>query len=90
MAQLQVWLHEHKEYPRGARNRRQEGTVLLAFVMDREGRVLEHRIRQGSGHRLLDEEVVALIRRANPLPPPPPEIPGNRISFVVPVQFFLR
>jgi len=90
MAHLQVWLQEHKEYPRSARRRRQEGMALLAFVMDRNGYVLEHSLRQSSGHKMLDNEVLALIRRAEPLPPPPPEVAGERIRLVVPVQFFLR
>lgn len=44
MAILQSWLEKHKEYPRGARLRRMEGTTLLYFVMDRDGRVLDFRI----------------------------------------------
>lgn len=87
---LQAWLEDHKEYPRRARSRRQEGVVWLYFVMDRAGRVLEHRIDRSSGHRLLDREVEEMIRRAEPLPALPPDMTQARLELVVPVQFQLR
>ena len=90
MAQLQAWLEKHKEYPRRARMRRQEGTALLYFVMDRDGQVLRHRLESSSGHDLLDREVIAMIERAQPLPKLPESIGESRLELVVPVQFFLR
>ena len=32
---------------------------------------------------------MALIQRAQPLPPPPPEITANPIELVVPIEFYL-
>jgi periplasmic protein TonB len=81
---------KHKQYPRAAQLRRQEGTVLLSFVMDRNGRVLEYRIERASGHALLDREVEAMIERAQPLPKIPDDLREARLELVVPVQFFLR
>ncbi|HEY0838066.1 MAG TPA: energy transducer TonB, partial [Azospirillum sp.] len=83
-------LERHKRYPRIAQMRRQEGVAQVRFVIDRQGRVLSARLETGSGHALLDEETVALVERASPLPPPPPEMPRERIELVVPVQFFVR
>jgi protein TonB len=90
MARLQAWLNKHKEYPRRAQLRRQEGTALLYFVMDREGRVIEYRLRQSSGHGLLDREVEAMIERAQPLPKMPDSMSQQRLELVVPVRFALR
>jgi periplasmic protein TonB len=89
-AQLVGWLERHKRYPRLAQEQRQEGTVYLRFAIDRQGRVVSSQIERGSGYALLDEEVSALIRRAQPLPAPPPEVPGARIELTVPIQFTLR
>lgn len=88
--QLVGWLERYKRYPRLAREQRQEGTVYLRFAMDRQGRVLSAQIEKGSGFTLLDEEVTALIQRAQPLPAPPPEMPGAQIVLTLPVQFSLR
>ena len=90
MAVLQAWLERHKEYPSRAQRRRQEGTALLYFVMDRDGWVIEYRLEQSSGHDLLDREVAAMIERAQPLPRMPDDIRPSRLELVVPVQFFLR
>jgi protein TonB len=89
-AQLLAWLERHKRYPRVAQEQRQQGTAQLRFTLDREGRVLSYRLDKGSGFALLDEEVVELIQRAAPVPPPPPEVTGDRIEVLVPVSFFLR
>lgn len=90
MALLQAWLEKHKEYPRRAQLRRQEGTALLYFVMDRDGRVITHRLEESSGHRLLDREVEEMIKRAQPLPKMPDHMDQAELELVVPVQFFLR
>jgi len=89
-ATLLAWLERHKEYPRAARLRRQEGTTMLYFLVDREGRVLEYRIEQGSGYPALDAEVLAMIERAQPLPAMPASLEKEQLELVVPVQFFMR
>lgn len=89
LAALRAWLEKHKRYPRRARRLRQEGTALLYFVMNRRGEVLEYRIRESSGHEALDEEVAAMIERAQPLPGIPEDLRQGRLELVVPVQFFL-
>ncbi|MFC6632710.1 energy transducer TonB [Microbulbifer taiwanensis] len=88
--QLMLRLNEAKRYPTRARRYRQEGVTYLRFTMDRDGRVLEKSIDQGSGYRLLDREALALIERAQPLPKPPEALKGDTLEFVVPVEFFLN
>lgn len=89
-ATLLAWLERHKEYPRSARLRRQQGTVLLYFVMNREGKVLNQRIQQSSGYPNLDEAALAMLERAQPLPVMPDSINKETLELVVPVEFFLR
>lgn len=89
-AQLLAWLERHKEYPREARARRRQGTALLWVEIDRQGRVLSYAIRESAGDAALDGAVEKMIRRAQPLPALPAEMPQQRLSFVVPVQFQLR
>ncbi|MEM9741635.1 MAG: energy transducer TonB [Pseudomonadota bacterium] len=86
---LQTWLERHKEYPRNARRRRQEGVALLYLKMDRMGRVLDYRIEESSGHRWLDQEVMDMVDRANPLPALPDSMSQRTLEVVVPVEFLL-
>ncbi|MBF5055206.1 TonB family protein [Alcanivorax sp. 521-1] len=82
-------LAEAKHYPSRARRLRQEGVSYLRFETNMEGRVLAASITRGSGYELLDRETLALIHRIEPLPRPPKELAGQRLEFVVPVEFFL-
>jgi len=52
--------------------------------------VLSYNLARSSGIAALDEEVVALIQRAQPLPAPPSELSGARFELVAPVEFSLR
>ena len=86
-ARLNAWLERHKEYPRRASLRRQEGEATLYFVIDRAGRVLDFRVEKSTGYKILDEEVVNMIQRASPLPAPPESVTGDTLEYRVPVGF---
>jgi protein TonB len=83
-------LQQFKNYPAGAREHGEEGVVLLAFTMDRDGKVLSRRIASGSGHPDLDAEVLALVQRAQPLPAFPASMSEDQLSLTVPIRFSLR
>ena len=83
-------LQRAKRYPDGARSRREEGVASLTFSMSRDGQVLSARIARSSGSEELDAEVLAMVRRAEPLPAAPADVPGNPITLTVPVRFSLR
>lgn len=83
-------LQQFKRYPADAQARNQQGVAYLRFTMDRSGRVLAFRLEKSSSYTLLDEEALALIQRAEPLPALPPSIPGDPLELVVPIEFFLK
>lgn len=87
---LLAHLERHKRYPAEARARRLQGMAYIRFTMDRQGRVLSAAMERSSGHAALDREALALLERAQPLPQPPAETPGERITLTVPVEFFTR
>lgn len=89
-AQLQAWLEKHKEYPSAARRRRRQGTAILTFTIHRDGTVDDARVSRSSGSPALDREVLAMVDRANPLPPFPSDFDQPQITLSVPVQFRLR
>jgi len=81
-------IEHYQNYPSAARRLRLQGTVVVLFSMRRDGAVLDVRIKTSSGATILDEEAGATIRRAQPLPPIPPELP-ERLNIIVPVAFNL-
>ncbi len=72
-----------KEYPEPARPA--SGTAVVAFSVDRGGRITSARLARSSGSALLDQAAVATVRRANPVPPPPAGVPGG--NFTIPLHF---
>ena len=87
---LRYWLERNKTYPKDARRLRQQGVVHLYFRVTRNGRVLAFDIRKSSGHMLLDGEAEEMLKRAQPLPKFPDDMPGGYLDVVVPVLFSLR
>jgi protein TonB len=84
------YINSHMRYPTAARARRQEGTVYVRVVMDRAGRVLSSQVERSSRFTTLDEEGLALLQRAQPLPAPPASVAGDSFQFVIPIVFRLR
>jgi periplasmic protein TonB len=83
-------LQQYKRYPSDAQSRGEEGVVQLSFTVDRSGHVLNREIVQSSGHRELDNEVMSMIERAQPLPPFPATMPQARLDLTVPIRFSLQ
>jgi periplasmic protein TonB len=83
-------LQQYKRYPSDAQSRGEEGVVQLSFTVDRSGHVLNRQIVRGSGHRELDNEVMSMIERAQPLPPFPATMPQAKLDLTVPIRFSLQ
>jgi protein TonB len=83
-------LQRFKQYPSGAKAAGEQGTARLSFTLGRGGQVLGSRLAGSSGHPSLDGETLAMVRRAQPFPPMPPELKQASMSFSIPVQFSIR
>ena len=96
-AQIASWhrriaqqVERHKGYPTSARALHEIGTAQLAFTLDRNGKVVTSRIVRTSGSAALDQETIDTVRRAQPFPPPPANMPGETFDFTVPIRFNIR
>lgn len=69
-ARLMAHLERRKRYPPGGRG---EGIAHVRFSIDDQGRVLSSALARSSGVAELDEAALALVRRASPVPAPPPD-----------------
>ena len=83
-------LQRAKRYPSGAQSRREHGVVTLSFTLGRNGAVLARNIARGSGYAELDQEVLAMVLRAQPFPPFPEDMKQARFTFTAPIQFSAR
>ncbi len=89
-SELVARLERYKRYPAEAQARGEFGVAQLAFSVDRNGGVHNARIVRSSGSASLDHATLTLIERAQPLPPPPPDIHGAQIAIVVPIRYSMR
>ncbi len=87
-SQVLTMLEHNKRYPAEARGRGEHGVTRLAFSIDAQGHLLSSRIVRSSGSAALDAETLALVQRAQPFPPPPPELAGSEMT--VPVSYNIR
>jgi len=90
LAQVRKRLNSSKKYPSSARSQKLEGVATVSFILAPDGRVISSRLVKSSGHAVLDEEVMALLRRVSPLPRRPKNLPQDNLSLTVPIQYSLR
>lgn len=87
---IRSWLERHRVFPRAALIRRQEGVGTLRLTVVRgSGELLAYELIETTGHRLLDDEIIAMLHRARPLPPDPYPDGTSVIVLNIPVEFTL-
>jgi periplasmic protein TonB len=87
-ASLTEYLTKHQRDPRPARSsRRIQGRGTVWFSIDADGDVTSVSVTKSTGMRILDEEMIAMVRRASPFPAPPD---GQPKKFNAPVSFDLN
>ena len=81
-------LSQVKRYPPAARARREQGVAAVRFTLTGQGRVRTVALDRSSGSSLLDREALETVRRAQPLPRIPDELP-DPLLLTVAVEFVL-
>jgi protein TonB len=81
-------LDRHKRYPKERQQKTAE--IAVRFTLDRMGRVLSAEIEKSSGDTAFDEAALAMVRRSDPVPVPPPLIADEGLSFTLPVIFRVK
>ena len=86
--QLVAHLDRHKRYP--AERQQKTAEIVISFVLDRTGHVLSTGIVKGSGDTAFDQAALAMIRRSDPVPQPPPLVADEGLNFTLPVIFKVK
>ncbi len=83
--ELAAHFNKYKRYPEDRPPRATQ--VVVSFVLDRLGHVLSSSVVTGSGDPAFDAAALAMLQRANPVPPPPPLVADDGLTFTLPVIF---
>ncbi|HEH5121100.1 TPA: energy transducer TonB [Campylobacter coli] len=91
-ALLMAHLTKFKKYPQEAIVQKQEGVVRIRVSIDESGNVLSKELKKSCPYAVLNDEVLSLFKRASPLPKPPKEMlkDGEKISFVMPIDYNIK
>lgn len=79
-----------KYYPRIARRRGMEGQPVIAFTLDKGGRLMKADLAQTSGYQLLDQAALEAVHQAAPYPEIPDELKTDTFQFKLPISFVLK
>ncbi len=88
-AALFRFLGQNMRYPDYARKKNVEGTVYIGFVVDKEGKIVNIKVKRGV-HPSIDEEALRVVKKM------PNWIPGKedgelvRVSYTLPIKFKLE
>jgi periplasmic protein TonB len=86
--ELAAHFDKYKRYPSDRLMQRAE--VVVSFVLDRVGHVLSKRIIEGSGDASFDAAALEMLQRSDPVPPPPPLVADDGLTFSLPVIFHAK
>ena len=86
--ELIAHLDRHKRYP--AERSLKSAEILVSFVLDRLGHVLSASVVKGSGDAAFDEAALAMVRKSDPVPRPPPTVADEGLNFTLPVIFRVK
>ena len=86
--ELIAHLDRHKRYP--AERSQKSAEIVVSFALDRMGHVLSASIVKGSGDKAFDEAALAMVRRSDPVPQPPPAVADEGLNFTLPVIFKVK
>ncbi len=88
---IKAHLNKFKQYPNQALANKDEGVVVVRIRLNEHGEVIEKSIRKPCNSNILNNEVINLIARANPLPAPPKEmLKNNQIVFNLPIKYNIK
>jgi len=86
--ELVAHFDRHKRYPAGHPARAAE--IVVSFELDRTGHVLSSRVVRSSGDPAFDEAALAMLKRSDPVPSPPPLVADEGLTFTLPVIFRVK
>jgi len=78
---------QDQHYPTEALKRGVEGRVLIVALIGTDGQVHGAKLRQSSGHVVLDEAALEKVLTARGLPDPPEMLRGREFTMELPIIF---
>jgi len=88
ISKFQVWVRKRTNYPQEAIDNKINGTVILTFVVEKDGSVIEVTVLKGV-HPVLDNEALKVISESPKWSPGKQRGQPVRIRYIIPINFSL-
>ncbi len=89
--QFDLYIREHllkkKVTPKTLRRRRRHGDVVVEFVIDRDGNLLEHQLSKPSKIREFDRAAIRLMKKAAPFPKAPDFVSWEQRRYEIIIKY---
>ena len=82
---VSAYFELHKRFPVVEKSK--TAKVKISLVLNRLGHVLSVAVAESSGDPLYDEAALAMVRRSDPVPPPPTKLTEDQFAFSLEVHF---
>lgn len=87
-AQLRAKIEENKYYPPMSRRLGQQGTVVVAFTLLKDGHIIDVKVEDPSPYERLNASALEAVRKVKRFMPIPNELGMSRMDIKVPLKFF--
>ncbi len=87
---IQRKILENLTYPAAAKEAGFEGMVKLSLNLSAQGELLDSKIKEPSGYRLLDDNAIKIAQKISPYPPFPPAIKETQFWVDIPIIYQLE
>ncbi len=77
-------------YPRAAIAREIEGRARVRVTIDRSGKILTFDVTEPTGKSQLDKVIPKMMKKMDPLPAPPDDVPDSNLTFTIPISWRLQ
>ncbi|HSE60501.1 MAG TPA: TonB family protein [Nitrospiraceae bacterium] len=81
-------IEQLKRYPALARSNHWEGKVIVEAVIQDDGAIIDTQIAESSGHAVLDQQALTVLKQASPLTLKHP-LGQRRVTILVPISYRL-
>ena len=86
---LRKFLVDNLRYPELAKAKNMQGSVTVGFIVAKDGSITEVEVRKSSGHLILDEEAVRVIKLMPKWKPGMAKGEAVNVQFLLPIDFVL-
>jgi protein TonB len=81
-------IEQLKRYPALARSNHWEGKVIVEAIIQDDGAIIDTQIAESSGHAVLDQQALTVLKQASPLTLKHP-LGQRRVTILVPISYRL-